>query len=1036
MAARAASARTSEDSSRSRDFLASGSSQPSVRPSIDSGSTSTSTSSGGAGGRGSVAEPAMSESDLRLERRSKRGLLKMYYGVEEGGDASGGANAAAAPDTRSAPAAGSSSSSTGNGSASGAVRSGAGAGAGAGAAASASASAEPQRPPRRTARPDRPDPAANGAGAVGAGAGAGAGAVPPPLSSALHPREPLNIDGDSFDPKEYFHKILQEQSLPQLMNRDTAMIKELQTLDTDMQTLVYENYNKFISATDTIREMKSKVESMEDEMAKLAQNMSSITTASAEIHGSLGKKHEQIAKLTNVHLLLKKLQFLFELPARLKKCMELNAYGPAVQYYVKASGVLEQYKEMPSFRGIHADCQAIMTNVATKLHQRLNDKHTTPSLAIETIELLLDLGEPTGDLCDLYIAKSREALNADLARIASHVPPPPPAAAAPVQPSQQKGASTTATAAAATAAPVASPPPPSTSALPIPSPSWSAEFESATFVETLVVPFVRTLSEAIANFRTLFLSSDQNRRRKAIPQEREVLHRKLNEHSTDIFRQFIELVERRLGFEVTASNGVLLVQALDKIFAELMRLERSFSELHPRKIAAAIVRKTISARVAHCNRTLQGFLSSSLASLATAVADAAGRKAAAAAAAVAAPTLAAPTPTAVSESTSANSVPDAVSSNTASSAPSPTPASPTPAILTAAHLELRNGLLERLKLTMIELQAYTVSDFAATLENFRSEFETKSVRWEIIFNFFDSLCVTIADIVKQFSATAHLGNAPASGAPGTGSSVPHQAILVLCRLCIDLEASGVGTVVRIADELFPMSSANQKRTILPLDEMHKQLRTSSQQLIAAYVEAQGLLLSQMIRKSVETRDWLSTPEPRNVRPVMKRVVEDLTALDIEVGQLFEEERARSSESSRKAHSTTGRSMVSGSAASGPDRRFVSPTSFENSLMSNIQKLFSERIEIFGAVDFTKNSIVTGIFKITLKASARLRTFNKFGLQQIQVDTHYLRLNLWHLITDENLLNSLLDEVVTSTSTRCVEVVLMEHSVLDLICRRS
>ena len=35
----------------------------------------------------------------------------------------------------------------------------------------------------------------------------------------------------------------------------------------------------------------------------------------------------------------------------------------------------------------------------------------------------------------------------------------------------------------------------------------------------------------------------------------------------------------------------------------------------------------------------------------------------------------------------------------------------------------------------------------------------------------------------------------------------------------------------------------------------------------------------MLRKSVETRDWLNTIEPRNVRAVMKRVVEDITAID-------------------------------------------------------------------------------------------------------------------------------------------------------------
>lgn len=38
------------------------------------------------------------------------------------------------------------------------------------------------------------------------------------------------------------------------------MVSEIKSLDSDMQMLVYENYNKFISATDTIRKMKNRVE--------------------------------------------------------------------------------------------------------------------------------------------------------------------------------------------------------------------------------------------------------------------------------------------------------------------------------------------------------------------------------------------------------------------------------------------------------------------------------------------------------------------------------------------------------------------------------------------------------------------------------------------------------------------------------------------------------------------------------------------------------------------------------------------------------
>ena len=98
---------------------------------------------------------------------------------------------------------------------------------------------------------------------------------------------------------------------------------------------------------------------------------------------------------------------------------------------------------------------------------------------------------------------------------------------------------------------------------------------------------------------------------------------------------------------------------------------------------------------------------------------------------------------------------------------------------------------------------------------------------------------------------------------------------------------------------------------------------------------------------------------------------------------------------------------------------------DSSLLSNIQKLFYERIEVFSAVDFSKLSIVTGIIKIVLKVQyiknalfhtrrstnthihlkallecVRLRTFGKFGLQQMQVDAHYLQVYLWRFVSDE------------------------------------
>lgn len=51
--------------------------------------------------------------------------------------------------------------------------------------------------------------------------------------------------------------IFKESTLRQVMDHENEIIKDTQTLHSDMQTLVYENYNKFISATDTIRKVGS-----------------------------------------------------------------------------------------------------------------------------------------------------------------------------------------------------------------------------------------------------------------------------------------------------------------------------------------------------------------------------------------------------------------------------------------------------------------------------------------------------------------------------------------------------------------------------------------------------------------------------------------------------------------------------------------------------------------------------------------------------------------------------------------------------------
>lgn len=134
------------------------------------------------------------------------------------------------------------------------------------------------------------------------------------------------------------------------MDTEAVIVKDTQTLHSDMQTLVYENYNKFISATDTIRKMKTDFKKMETEMNLLVSKMTSITEFSGEITGTLQGTRQHLCKLAEKHSLLQKLQFLSSLPTTLKSLTDEGNYKKAVNDYIQAQKVLDQYGSHPSFQ--------------------------------------------------------------------------------------------------------------------------------------------------------------------------------------------------------------------------------------------------------------------------------------------------------------------------------------------------------------------------------------------------------------------------------------------------------------------------------------------------------------------------------------------------------------------------------------------------------------------------------------------------------------------------------------------------------------
>ncbi|XP_014218165.1 vacuolar protein sorting-associated protein 51 homolog isoform X2 [Copidosoma floridanum] len=726
---------------------------------------------------------------------------------------------------------------------------------------------------------------------------------------------PFDINGQNFNADVYLQKLLKDYNLKQIMDHEAELVHDTQTLHSDMQTLVYENYNKFISATDTVRKMKDDFNQMEDSMDMLAKNMDSITSSSEQISNTLQGTRHQIIRLSSAHSLLKKLQFLFKLPTNLKDKITEENYSQAVQDYIHAQRVLNQYGNMPSFQGIQKDCEEIVEELKAKLRTQFHKRNASTKSLAESVDLLLQLKEPADVLCADFLNQADERLAEQLDNLKD-----------------------------------------------------MCENDIIEFVDMGSSGFLSDLCLIVASYKDMFINLQPLDTNEFSDDFDTKAVSRLNSFIMNNMKKYFELINKRVE---NVADTAVLVRALDRFYKRLQAMNALCEDTDFAKTGTEIV---ISAGRKQCRNHLSALkqhLSETLVKVRQTLAS-------------------------------------KISSEGNGGLPE------LQAMLVMPTIEKVKGVLQ-------DLMAFLQPELSFVLKpQFLQRFCVDEVREGLVVGFLHHLTAT----TNGFSTGL---DAP---------KFPPSLLLLLSRMCLEFKDNNVAYLISSTDDLFNTEEhVMQKNDLTPVAEICDNFQKAAQELLNHFVRLQGLTVSQMLRKSVETRDWLHTIEPRTVRAVMKRVVEDITAIETQVTALYDDTDGqvdRSSDSSRKTHSVSRHQYRSNWSS-------YTPSHLDSSFVSNIHKLFSERIEIFSSVQFNKASILTGIIKISLKTfleCVRLRTFSKYGLQQIQVDTHYLQLYLWRFVSDENLVHFLLDEILGSAVHRCLEPVLMEPSVVDIICERN
>lgn len=695
---------------------------------------------------------------------------------------------------------------------------------------------------------------------------------PPFFNKSKTGGNPYDINGQHFNPDMYLQKLFKDHSLKEVMEQEETIVRDTQTLHSEMQTLVYENYNKFISATDTIRKMKSDFKQMETEMDLLGQNMDSITLFSDQISHTLQDTRQQISKLSGIHILLKRLQFLFKLPNKLKSLLEEGNYKQAIDDYVHTQQVLNHYAHLESFKGIQYDCLEIVELLKEKLYSQFESNTASTKDVAEGVELLLLLNEPADTLYQKYLAHASLRLKSHLEILENLL----------------------------------------------------GERDLIELVDLANNSFFSDFCLIVTSYKEIFLSENKSWEISGQSELDDWINEKMN--------SILALIEKKAYQE---NDTPVLVRGLDRLCSTLSATTSLFSYDFTRRVTEIGVK----CGERECNKRKADL----------------GRQ------------------------------------------------------LTDSLIEARHSLSDQPSEASELLQTLIIQTIGA-VETHVAELQVLK-NGELSFTSDRNLRDSIEGYLRDILVIGFLEDMINLAQTFTTTTISLPALLVLAKMCLEFSNSHIHNLLRLVGNT---ASSEEER-------LTKEMLTVAQNLGNHYVKLQGNIIGQMIRKSVETRDWAHSSEPRNVRAVMRRILEELSAAE-PIASLFEDGPVQPPGSGSRHHAR------SGTGVSWADHGYT----------HNLHKLFSDKIEIFTAIEFTKTSILTGIIKISLKTlleCVRLRTFNKYGFQQIQVDIHFLQLHLWKFISDEKLLQFLLGEILASAEQRCLDPVPIVESIVDIICEK-
>lgn len=181
-----------------------------------------------------------------------------------------------------------------------------------------------------------------------------------------------DLDSPYFDADAHTSKYVLEANVHDVLEVEERLALQVRTLDSTMQTLVYENYSKFIDATEAIRSIGVSVTANDEGLESLSKGIHVIDEKSQTVEDALGTLRDAVAEKLRIKRLLTRLDALLKLPQTLEEQIKNCQYRLATKSYLSAYAILKKHTEgFESLRTIEKDCFSIMTEMVKTIKMKI-----------------------------------------------------------------------------------------------------------------------------------------------------------------------------------------------------------------------------------------------------------------------------------------------------------------------------------------------------------------------------------------------------------------------------------------------------------------------------------------------------------------------------------------------------------------------------------------------------------------------------------------------------------------------------------------